>query len=56
MFAAIRAATVLVLMTDIGELLSVVIVHDEIGGLFLDGPRRREAAVSKSGINLASWR
>jgi hypothetical protein len=32
MFGAIRAGTVLVLMTDIGELPFVV--HDETGGLF----------------------
>jgi len=39
-----RAPAWLVLEIDIGERLSVVIAHDKTGGLFLDGPRRREAA------------
>jgi hypothetical protein len=29
---------------DIGELLAVVVAHDEAGVLFLDGPGRREGA------------
>ena len=56
MFAAIRRASSrvsslaaerrpwLILDIDIRELLSVVIAHDEAGGLFLDGPGRRIAA------------
>jgi hypothetical protein len=38
------AAPRLILEIDIGELLSVVVAHDEAGGLFFDRPRRREAA------------
>jgi hypothetical protein len=31
-------------LTLVRELLPVVIAHDKAGGLFLDGPRGREAA------------
>jgi len=34
----------LFLEIDTGELLPVVVAHNEAGGLFLDRPRRREAA------------
>jgi len=33
---------------DIRDRLSVVVARDETGGLFFDGPRRREAAFSHS--------
>src|SRR5262249_53908626 len=39
-----RAPARLILEIDISELLSVVVADDEVGGLLLDGPRRREAA------------
>ena len=35
----------LVLGVDVSEGLSVMVAHDEIGVLVLDGPRRREAAL-----------
>jgi hypothetical protein len=38
----------LILEIDIGELLPVVVTHDEARGLFLDGPQRREAALGHS--------
>jgi len=55
MFAAMRLASSrlsnfrrrsparLIFEIDIGERLTVVVAHDETRGLFLDGPRRREA-------------
>jgi hypothetical protein len=36
---------VVILVIDISELLAVVVAHDETRGSFLDGPRRREAAL-----------
>ena len=36
----------LILKIDIRELLPVVVAHYKAGVLFLDGPRRREAAGS----------
>jgi hypothetical protein len=35
----------LILEIDVSERLSVVVAHEETRGLFLDGPRRREAAI-----------
>jgi hypothetical protein len=43
MFAAIRAATVLVLITGIRRAAVRCDHDDETGGLYLDGPRRQEA-------------
>jgi hypothetical protein len=46
----------LILEIDIGERLSVVVAHDEAGVVvFLDGPWRREAALSNSSGNLAKF-
>jgi hypothetical protein len=42
-FAADRPAG-LILEIDVGERLAGVILHNEAGVSFLDGPRRREAA------------
>jgi hypothetical protein len=39
----------LILEIDIGERLPIVVAHDKAGGLFLDGPRRREAACRHDG-------
>jgi hypothetical protein len=39
-----RAASRLILEIDVGERLAGVILHDEAGVRFLDGPRRRESA------------
>jgi len=40
-----RASPRLVLEVDVGKLLAVVVAHHKAGGLFFDGPRRREAAL-----------
>jgi hypothetical protein len=40
-----RSPAGLILEIDIGELLAVVIAHDKAGGLLLDRPGRREAAL-----------
>jgi hypothetical protein len=40
-----RAAAGLLLEINVSELLAATVNHDKAGGLFLDGPRRREAAI-----------